>query len=705
MNRFFLRLSAFVLTLCLAVPAFAFPAEAAPATPRSTRIGGIDRIHTACLTAEEGWNRSEYALLANAYSFPDALAGVPLAGALDAPVLLTGNGKQPEPAVLDQLERMETGVVYILGGTSAVSASLENFLTERGMTVKRLAGKDRFATAAAIAAELEQLKGTPEQVFFASAANYPDALAAGPTAAALGSPILYIKPDGTLDNTTSEYLYRLADSGSVEAVILGGSSAVASGAEKNLSRSGAESIRRIQGSDRYKTAIAISTAYPSLLAGGDMVAATGTAFPDALAGGALAARLGSPIALLPKVAGSSDILRFVGKNSPNRVYILGGQSAVADDVADSYFGHELPEVFADEEMRAVWIPYLCQEGIDRAAIDRMICDCVELGCNTVIFHARPFGDAVYDSDIFPWSHVITGTQGQAPADGFDPLAYAVEQAHARGMELHAWINPLRIQLAGGSRPSALSEDNPYTVWRTDSNPANDVWVVDYNSGKFYNPAYPQVRQLLVDGMVELVRNYSIDGIHWDDYFYPAADESFDDSLMYTAYTEAGGTMTLLQWRTDNINTLIRSSYAAVKAIDPDCSFGISPQGNFGNCLRIGADVYEWCSSPGYIDYICPQVYWSFDNTIAPFEPRCRQWRDIVTQPGIDLYIGLALYKAAGTADGGKWQKSDRDIADQIECLRGEDIRAEGFMLYSYQYLDMPGWEGEVSAVRELLCDN
>lgn len=702
----FRTIAALLLTVSLAIPAAAMDVSALAAGSDIVRIGGQSRVDTAALIADEGWNNCGTVLLANAYSFPDALAGVPLAGALGSPILLTGSGDSLESAVRSRLVRLGVRNVYILGGTSAVSEKIYGELIKMNINVTRLSGKDRFETAVSIGRKLIELSGQlPDEVFFASSQNYPDALAAGPAASATGSPILYMKPDGTLDSATAAFVAELNGSGLSAASILGGSSAVAEGAESRLADLGMTEVERISGSDRYATALAINSAYSHVLHTDTLVAATGTAFPDALAGGALASFNASPIVLLPERTDNSQIAEYIAACAPSTVYVLGGEKAVSDAVVESYFTRlsaSSPPVTADEEMRAVWIPYISQNSIDEAAIDKMVADCLNVGANTIIFHVRPFGDAVYDSDIFPWSHVLTGTQGQAPADGFDPLEYIIEKAHACGMELHAWINPLRIQLANGSLPVSIAEDNPYNIWRTDSDPSNDDWVVDYQKGKFYNPAYPQVRQLLVDGMVELVENYDIDGIHWDDYFYPAADDSFDDSLAYTAYTEAGGSMTLIQWRTENINSLVRESYAAVKAADPDCDFGISPQGNIGNCLRVGADVYEWCAQPGYIDYICPQIYWTFDNTVSPFAVRCAQWRDVVGDSGVKLYIGLALYKAGGTADGGKWQAGDSDIAEQIEYIRTSAVSADGFMLYSYQFLNTSGWESEVNAIRRLL---
>ena len=135
------------------------------------------------------------------------------------------------------------------------------------------------------------------------------------------------------------------------------------------------------------------------------------------------------------------------------------------------------------ELRGVWVAYPTLNGVDKKMIDEIVSKSKENGMNTIFFHVRPFGDALYQSNYYPWSHLATGTQGQAPADGFDPLAYAVEAAHREGIAVHAWLNPLRIMLANGVYPPSLSDDNPYQVWRNDDNPDNDNWVIDYQKGK------------------------------------------------------------------------------------------------------------------------------------------------------------------------------------------------------------------------------
>ena len=355
-----------------------------------------------------------------------------------------------------------------------------------------------------------------------------------------------------------------------------------------------------------------------------------------------------------------------------------------------------------DEMRGVWVAYPSLSGVNKEMIDEFIAKSKQNGMNTIFFHVRPFGDALYKSDYYPWSHLAAGTQGKAPGDGFDPLAYAVEAAHREGIALHAWLNPLRIMLANGVYPPSLSDDNPYNVWRNDDNPDNDDWVIDYQKGKFYNPAVPEVRELIVNGTREIVERYNVDGVHWDDYFYPAYDESFDDSASYNAYKEKGGKLSLIEWRTKNINDLVSAVYSVVKTADKNCMFGISPAGNIDNCLSMGADVKTWGSKSGYVDYLIPQIYWSSDNTIAPFEPTCQKWDAIVTSSDVKLYIGLALYKAGSDSDGGKWQKADDIIMNQILYTRGEEINAAGFVLYSYAYFDSEQTAEEMKNLRSVL---
>lgn len=376
--------------------------------------------------------------------------------------------------------------------------------------------------------------------------------------------------------------------------------------------------------------------------------------------------------LVAAVIAGYVFIPYSGDDTSPVIAVLPSESSSETDISENV------------EMRGIWVPYLTLNNITEKKLDTIVNDAVFYGCNAIFFHVRPFGDALYDSEYFPSSHLFDGTQGgDIP---FDPLAYIIKAAHSKGVEIHAWVNPLRIQHYNGTMPTELSEDNPYNIFRNDGDKSNDCYVVDYKKGKYFNPGEAGAREYIINGLCEIVENYDVDGIHWDDYFYPADDEAFDDSESYEKYLSGGGELSLHDWRTENVNTLVRDSYAAIKRINPDVVFGISPQGNIGNCLNMGADVYEWCSQSEYIDYICPQIYWSFDHPTAPYDKICTKWRELVTSSSVKLYIGLALYKAGSDSDGGTWLYSDSVLADEVRFARSEEINADGFVIYSYDYL-------------------
>ena len=300
------------------------------------------------------------------------------------------------------------------------------------------------------------------------------------------------------------------------------------------------------------------------------------------------------------------------------------EDAVSKEEPSIQPASESEQKISEPEMRAVWVPYMSldmrntdmSETTFQKKFDEIISTAQEKGMNALIVHVRPFGDALYPSEYFPWSHLLTGTQGVNP--GYDPLEYMVQAAHEAGMEIHAWINPLRIQTS--ETPEVLSQNNPYSVWQRDEEKKN--WTVDLSTGKYYNPAYEEVRNLIAAGVREIVKNYDVDGIQFDDYFYPTEDPSFDQDAYQNYLTEMGNettAMELTEWRRANINALVSLVYAEIKAEKPDVIFGISPQGNIENDMKMGADVYSWCEAAGYVDYICPQLYFNFDNPVLPFD--------------------------------------------------------------------------------------
>lgn len=374
---------------------------------------------------------------------------------------------------------------------------------------------------------------------------------------------------------------------------------------------------------------------------------------------------------------------------PDEDYILTAQQNIMSE-------EQKQEIWANE-MRAVWVPYLSLSNVNSAKIDEIIQNAEALGINTIIFHVRPFGDALYKSDIYPWSHLITGTQGTEPSDGLDPLEYAVKACHEKNMKIHAWINPLRVK-SSQTNPPNLAENNPANVWINDETSNN---VIEYNSALYYNPASEDVRQLIARGAAEIAEKYDVDAIHFDDYFYPATDDTFSDGAEYDSYIQAGGTLSLIEWRQGNIDKLISLVYKSIKEKKPSVEFGISPSGNIENCLKIGANVKRWCSEEGYIDYITPQIYWTFTNPVMPFDTVCESWGEILTNEKVKLYAGLALYKAGSDADDGQWLKTSENIKEQVLHIREKCPKFGGFMLYSYEYLKNTQSEKEIAAFKSV----
>lgn len=344
------------------------------------------------------------------------------------------------------------------------------------------------------------------------------------------------------------------------------------------------------------------------------------------------------------------------------------------------------------ETKAVWISYLEYQSILQGKtksqftsnIKAMFANLAADGFNTVYVHARSHSDAIYDSDIYPWSVYCTGTEGKDP--GFDPLEIMVNEAHNCGLRIEAWINPYRIK--GNSNTSKISADSPAYKWLD----TGKVIVLD--NGIYYNPADREVISLIVSGVEEIVRNYDVDGIHFDDYFYPTTAESFDKAY-YNDYKANGGTLGLAAWRRQNVNTLIKEVYAAIKSIDSSCRFGISPAGNMDqNYNTLYCDVYTWVTSAGYVDYICPQIYFGFNNKTRPYLDVLAEFSSMITRNDIELIVGLAAYKCgaedtyAGTTGKTEWQNYSDILARQVSAARNES-KYGGFALYRYDSLYNP----------------
>jgi uncharacterized lipoprotein YddW (UPF0748 family) len=294
----------------------------------------------------------------------------------------------------------------------------------------------------------------------------------------------------------------------------------------------------------------------------------------------------------------------------------------------------------------------------RAELLALLDTAVARRLNAVILQVRPTADAFWPSRHEPWSQYLTGTQGQDP--GWDPLGFAVHEAHRRDLRLHAWFNPFRV--SNQADPGRLVPDHPARL--------HPEWVVTYGGKLYYNPGLPEVRAFVQDAMMDAVVRYPVDGVHWDDYFYPypVAGQVFDDDAAWAAY--GGAFPDRASWRRDNIDRLVLGMSQRLRRTRPEVSYGISPFGVWRNAATdpqgsdttagvqtyddLYADTRKWVRE-GWLDYICPQVYWNIGFAAADYAKLVPWWHDVVTGTGVDLYIGEALYKAGNPAQPAAWQ--------------------------------------------------
>ena len=342
----------------------------------------------------------------------------------------------------------------------------------------------------------------------------------------------------------------------------------------------------------------------------------------------------------------------------------------------------IPLPTVNTETRGVWLAYyevasLYKSTPDatKAAIDKAFDTCREYGINTVFFHVHAYSDAYYDSKIFPQTAATKALLSQS----FDPLAYAVEAAHNRGMALHAWLNPYRV----GKAENAVCDD---------------TFVFD--SKVYYSPASETVKKALLSGIEELLSNYDIDGIHFDDYFYPsgvpATVQDFD-----IGYQSSNGN--LADWRRAQVTDFVRRACSLTHQLNPNARFGISPAGNIQSDREtLYADVETWLKTPGCVDYLCPQIYYGFKNGSAPFSETVRKWAALPRADGVKIYVGLAVYKAGLLEDtwarDGKteWATGGDILARQVKDVRNA-ADVSGFVLFSFRHLTGTGFSDPYDA--------
>lgn len=330
-----------------------------------------------------------------------------------------------------------------------------------------------------------------------------------------------------------------------------------------------------------------------------------------------------------------------------------------------------------DEQKAIWFSYIdLAEFISgksksefTSSINAALKSVSDSGFNTVYIHVRAFEDAFYNSKLFPKTAYL-GT------NKYDPLKIIVSKAHKLNLSVHAWINPFRC----GTSETLESTADTYTIkkWYKDAD-KNGTYIVKVKDDEhlWLNPAYDEVIQLVADGASEIVENYNVDGIHFDDYFYPTTDKSFDKKAFEKSEAD-----NLSNWRIDNINNMVKLVYNSIKNINKDVKFGISPQGNIDNDYQLQyADVKTWCSKEGYIDYIAPQVYYGYSST-SPYLDTIKKWSSLKTNKNIKLVIGLAEYKIISEDE---YINNEGIIAQQIRDAK-KLSNYGGVAIYNYKNL-------------------
>ena len=302
----------------------------------------------------------------------------------------------------------------------------------------------------------------------------------------------------------------------------------------------------------------------------------------------------------------------------------------------------------------------------KAELTEIITKLQALNFNALIFQVRPEGDALYESQLEPWSAWITGTQGKAPEPFYDPLAFAIAECHKRNIELHAWFNPYR----------ASTSTDPAKTVRPHIAATNPESVYLWKTQRWMDPGLKIVQDRAYNVIIDVVKRYNVDGIHLDDYFYPYPIEgqSFPDEKTYAAYKATGGTLSLGDWRRDNVNKMVQRLWQGIKATKPDVKFGISPFGIYrpGQPAGItGLDAYnvlyadskKWLEQ-GWIDYIAPQLYWRTDQTQQSYSVLLKWWTQVNTKQR-HIYAGNNL-----TEPSNKSRDTD-EIEKQVKISRSQ----------------------------------
>ena len=359
------------------------------------------------------------------------------------------------------------------------------------------------------------------------------------------------------------------------------------------------------------------------------------------------------------------------------------------------------------ELRAAWIATVAnidwpsKQGLAAGEQQQQFIERLDelknLGCNAVIVQVRPSSDALYDSPLEPWSHYLTGKQGQAPSPYYDPLVFMIAETHKRNMEFHAWFNPFRALVDSKQNPNPASHI-------THTHPD---WIISYGGKSYIDPGQWQARDYVISVIMDVVKRYDIDGIHLDDYFYPyrVAGVEFGDKASYAKF---GQGKPKGDWRRENVNLFVAALNKQIKQSKPYVKFGISPFGVWRNIDKdpegsnthagqtcyddLYSDVILWTKN-GWVDYLMPQLYWEHNHKAASFNTLLPWWN--AHAYGRHMYFGLGVYRMSEKPSG-PW-KSPNELLWQIRDIRMQCTSA-GCSYYSASCFHKAG-----SPIQDSLC--
>ena len=361
------------------------------------------------------------------------------------------------------------------------------------------------------------------------------------------------------------------------------------------------------------------------------------------------------------------------------------------------------------ELRGVWFSYLdwknmpTDEAGFKAAADQVMSDIQKNGMNAIFCHVHSHSDAYYPSSVLPTSKFLPGN------GRFDALQYMIDSAHRHGLRFHAWFNPYRVtgyQMKWSDVPAG----SIVKQWYASGN--RNVLLFD---GNYYlNPAQPAVRDLVVSSIREVLMKYAIDGVQFDDYFYPDLGKDAATNFDYLEYQLYSGNASITEWRKANVSALIAAVYQTVHAVRPSAVFGVSPVGPLRNLRSEKSyfvDIDTWMSHTGYIDYVLPQIYFDFEQKTgsgvasdAAYANCLNSWLQLRQKTGgkVKLYVGLALYKCGTSAwDGNakpEWLRRSDILLREVQLAR-QSGQVSGFGIYAYQNFDDAAAQAELANLR------